>query len=204
MPRKERERQKIARDLHDGVGQSLVALKINLGLFPFQPEDSALKKHAGKTIKMVDEAIAEIRNVIGNLEPIALKKDGLSVSIISLCDKLEKISNIHFHCTITDAMPAWNETEELNIYRIVQECLTNIIKHSGATEVDINMLTLNSNRFFISVIDNGRGFNLRTVDSGFGLTSIKERSAILNARIVIDSAEGGGTRVILEVPYEQN
>jgi len=70
--------------------------------------------------------------------------------------------------------------------------------------VDINMLTLKSNRFFISVIDNGRGFNLRTVDSGFGLTSIKERSAILNARIVIDSAEGGGTRVILEVPYEQN
>jgi len=200
----ERERQSIARDLHDGVGQSLVALKINLGLFPFKPADDALKKHAGKTIKMVDEAIAEIRNVIGNLEPVALKKEGLSVSIKGICDKLEKISNIRFHCTITDAMPAWNETEELNIYRIVQECITNIIKHSGATDVDINMLTLNSNRFLISVIDNGRGFNLQTVDSGFGLTSIKERSAMLNARIVIDSAEGGGTRVILEVPYEQN
>ena len=200
----ERERQKIARDLHDGVGQSLVALKINLGLFPFQAEDYELKKHAGKTIKMVDEAIAEIRNVIGNLEPVALKKDGLSISIRSLCDKLEKISNIRFHCTITDAMPAWNETEELNIYRIVQECLTNIIKHAGATEVDINMLTLNSSSFFISVIDNGKGFNLQTVDSGFGLTSIRERSAMLNAKIVIDSAEGGGTRVILEVPYEQN
>ena len=200
----ERERQKIARDLHDGVGQSLVALKINLGLFPFQPEDDALKRHAGKTIKMVDEAIAEIRNVIGNLEPIALKKDGLSISIKSICEKLEKISNIHFHCTITDAMPNWNETEELNIFRIVQECLTNIIKHSGATEVDVNMLTLDANRFLISVIDNGRGFNLQTVDSGFGLTSIRERSAMLNARIVIDSTEGGGTRVILEVPYEQD
>jgi len=101
-------------------------------------------------------------------------------------------------------MPNWTETEELNIYRIVQECLTNIIKHSGATEVDINMLTLNSNCFLISVIDNGIGFNLQTVDSGLGLTSIRERSAILNAKIVIDSVEGGGTRVILEVPYEQN
>jgi Amt family ammonium transporter len=160
--------------------------------------------HAGKTIKMVDEAIAEIRNVIGNLEPVALKKDGLSVSIKSLCDKLEKIINIRFHCTITDRMPSWTETEELNIYRIVQECLTNIIKHSGATEVDINMLTLNSNCFLISVIDNGIGFNLQTVDSGLGLTSIRERSAMLNAKIVIDSVEGGGTRVILEVPYEQN
>ena len=200
----ERERQKLARDLHDGVGQSLVALKINLGLFPFQPEDDALKRHAGKTIKMVDEAIAEIRNVIGNLEPIALKKDGLSVSVKSLCEKLEQLSKIHFHCTITDAMPNWNETEELNIFRIVQECLTNIIKHSGATEVDVNMLTLDANRFLISVIDNGRGFDLQTVDSGFGLTSIRERSAMLHAKIVIDSVEDGGTRVILEVPYEQD
>ncbi len=200
----ERERQQIARDLHDGVGQSLVALKINLGLLPLQPTDEALKTHAGKTIKMVDEAIAEIRNVIGNLEPSALKKEGISASIRSLCEKLEKISGIRFHCTITDAMPDWSETEELNIYRIVQECLTNIIKHSGATDVDINMLMLNYNRLLISVIDNGRGFNLQTVDSGFGLTSIRERSAILNAKIVIDSTEGGGTRVILEVPYEQN
>ena len=200
----ERERKKIARDLHDGVGQSLVALKINLGLFPFQPKDEELKKHAGKTIKMVDDTIAEIRNVIGNLEPIDLKKEGLAVSIKTVCEKLEKISNIRFHCAITDAMPAWNETEELNIYRIVQECLTNIIKHSGASEVNINMLTLDNNRFLISVIDNGRGFSLQKVDSGFGLTSIRERSALLNAKIVIDSAEGSGTRVILEVPYEQN
>ena len=200
----ERERQKIARDLHDGVGQSLVALKINLGLFPMQATDDERKKHAGKTIKMVDEAIAEIRNVIGNLEPAELKKEGLSVGIKSICEKLERISNIRFHCTITDAMPAWSETEELNIYRIVQECLTNIIKHSGASEVNINMLTLNSNRFFISVIDNGRGFDLQSVDSGFGLTSIRERSALLNAKIVIDSVPGGGTRVILEVPYEQD
>jgi Amt family ammonium transporter len=200
----ERERQQIARDLHDGVGQSLVALKINLGLLPLQPAGEALKKHTGKTIRMVDEAIAEIRNVIGNLEPSALKKEGLSSSIKSLCGKLEQISGIHFHCTITDSMPAWSETEELNIYRIVQECLTNIIKHSGATEADINMLTLSENRFLISVIDNGRGFSLQTVNSGFGLTSIRERSAILNAKIAIDSVEGGGTRVILEVPYEQN
>ena len=200
----ERERKKIARDLHDGVGQSLVALKINLGLFPFQPKDEELKKHAGKTIKMVDDAIAEIRNVIGNLEPIDLKKEGLAVGIKTVCEKLEKISNIRFHCTMTDAMPAWNETEELNLFRIVQECLTNIIKHSGASEVNINMLTLDNNRFLISVIDNGRGFNLQKVDSGFGLTSIRERSALLNAKIVIDSAEGSGTRVILEVPYEQN
>jgi len=198
----ERERKKIARDLHDGVGQSLVALKINLGLFPTYAEEEALKKHAGKTMKMVDEAIAEIRNVIGNLEPTALKKDGLSVSIQSLCEKLERISGIRFRCNITSTLPVWTETEELNIYRIIQECLTNIIKHSGATQADVNMLTLDQSRFFISVIDNGHGFQLQSVESGFGLNSIRERSAMLNAKMVIDSAEGMGTRVIIEVPYE--
>lgn len=198
------ERQKIAQDLHDGVGQYLVALKINLGLLPRQTSQESMKNHADRTIKMLDEAIAEIRNVIGNLEPSALKKDGLSVSIKEICRRLETISGVRFHCMITDAMPAWNETEELNIYRIVQECLTNIIKHAGATDVDINMLALDDHRFLISVIDNGRGFRLQSVDSGFGLTSIRERSALLNAKIVIDSAEGSGTRVILEVPYEQN
>jgi len=197
----ERERKKIARDLHDGVGQSLVALKINIGLFPIRPEDKELKKHADKTIKMVDEAIGEIRGVIGNLEPVALKQNGLSKSIKSLCDKLEKLSKIQFHCNITDAMPAWNETEELNIYRIVQECITNIIKHSGATEADINMLTLNGSLFLISIIDNGRGFDMQNVNSGFGLTTIRERSNMLNAKVVIDSEEGRGTKVILEVPY---
>ncbi len=200
----ERERKKIARDLHDGVGQSLIALKITLGLAPFQKSDGEMNRHMGKTIKMVDEAIAEIRNVIGNLEPVSLKKEGLGASVKSLCDKLEKISRIQFNCTITSAMPPWNETEELNIYRIVQECLTNVIKHSGASHVDVNMFTLNSSRFFISVIDNGCGFDLQAVDSGMGLTSIRERCDMLNARIVIDSAEGSGTKVIIEVPYEQN
>lgn len=197
----ERERKKIVQDLHDGVGQSLVALKINLGLLPVHTDEETLRKHAGKTVKMVDEAIAEIRNVIGNLEPIALKKEGLSASIRSLCEKLTRISGIRFRCNISDAIPVWNETEELNIYRIVQECLTNIIKHSGATQADINMLALDQNRFLISVIDNGHGFQLQSVESGFGLTSIRERSAMLNAKMVIDSAEGKGTRVILEVPY---
>lgn len=200
----EREREEIARDLHDGVVQSLVALKINLGLLPIKPEEEELKSHAKKTLRMVDDTIGEIRNVIGNLRPVELKKDGLSNSVKGLCVKLAGISKIKFNCSITEDIPHWSETEELNIYRIVQECLMNIVKHSGATEADLNMMALNNRLFFISIIDNGRGFDLNNVSSGFGLTTIKERSAVLNAKIMIDSEEGQGTRVILEVPYGEN
>lgn len=200
----EREREKIARDLHDGVGQSLVALKINLGLLSRCPEDEQLRRNAEKTVKMVDGAIAEIRSVIGNLKPAELKRDGLSNSIRALCGKLESLSGVQFHCNITDAMPEWAETEELNIYRIVQECLTNIIKHSEAAEADVNLLALSDHIFLISVIDNGRGFDMQSVNSGFGLTNMRERADALNAKMVVDSAEGQGTRVILEIPHGKN
>jgi ammonium transporter, Amt family len=200
----EREREGIARDLHDGVVQSLVALKINLGMMPNKAEDEELDRHTKKTIKLVDDTISEIRNVIGNLRPAELKSAGLSNSVRSVCEKLADISHVKFNCNIADNIPQWSETESLNIYRIIQECLMNIVKHSGATEADINMLALNDRVFLISIIDNGRGFDMNTVSSGFGLTSIRERSASLNAKILIDSEEGQGTEVILEVPYGED
>lgn len=200
----EREREEIARELHDGVVQSLIALKINLGLLPIKPEDEILTGHAKKTIKMVDDTIGEIREVIGNFRSIELKKEGLLNSVKAVCDKLEGLCNIKFNCNITEKIPHWGEAEELNIYRIIQECLMNVVKHSEATEVDLNMLRLNNRLFLISIIDNGIGFDINSVSSGFGLTTIKERSYALNAKMLINSEEGHGTTVIFEVPYEEN
>lgn len=200
----EKEREEIARDLHDGVVQSLVALKINLGLLPIKPEDKKLSNHKKKALKMVDDTIGEIRNVIGNLRPVELKNNGLSNSVKKLCSELEELSNIKFNYNISDNLPHWSDVEELNIYRILQECLMNIVKHSEATEAELNMLTLNNKLFLISIIDNGKGFDMNNVNSGFGLTTIRERSAALNAKIMVDSEEGQGTKVILEVPYGEN
>jgi signal transduction histidine kinase len=74
-----------------------------------------------KTIKLAENTIEEIRNVIYNLKPVELNRDGLSKSIRHLCDKLKEISKIEFRCDITNDLPEWNETEKLNIFRIVQE-----------------------------------------------------------------------------------
>ena len=200
----EREREEIARELHDGVVQSLIALKINLGLLPIQPEDEQLNGHAKKTMRMVDDTIGEIREVIGNFRSVELKKEGLANSVRSLCEKLAGLCKIKFNCNIAENLPHWGEAEELNIYRIIQECLMNAVKHSDATELDLNMLSLNSRQFLISIIDNGKGFDIDSVNSGFGLTTIRERSAALNAKMMIDSELGRGTTVIFEVPYGKN
>ena len=200
----EREREKIARDLHDGVGQSLVALKINLGLIKSKSKDEAQICQMDKTIRLADSTIEEIRNVIYNLKPVELNRDGLFISIRHLCDKLKEISGIEFYCDIESDLPEWNETEKLNIYRIVQECLTNVIKHSEATKVDIHLYSTDDEIFVVCVTDNGVGFESANVHSGFGLRTIQERAAVLNAKIKIVSRPGQGTSMILEVPYEEN
>ncbi len=200
----EREREKIARDLHDGVGQSLVALKINLGLIKKQSKDEVQISQMDKTIKLAENTIEEIRNVIYNLKPVELSRDGLSKSIRHLCDKLGEISEIEFRCDIKNDLPEWNETETLNIYRIIQECLTNVIKHSGATKAEIEIFSPNDRLYVVSITDDGVGFDSASVHAGFGLTTISERAAILNAKARIVSREGHGTRVILEVPFEKN
>ena len=86
----------------------------------------------------------------------------------------------------------------------MQECLTNVIKHSGATKTEIDIFSPNERLFVVSITDNGVGFDSAGVHAGFGLATIRERAAMLNAKIRIVSGEGHGTRVILEVPYEKN
>ncbi|MEA4931978.1 MAG: ammonium transporter [Lawsonibacter sp.] len=199
----EKEREKIARDLHDGVGQSLVALKINLGLIQNCTQDKALKSRAATTMNLVQSTIEEIREVIYNLKPVQLNEGGLANSIRNLSKKLNDLSGIKISCEIQDDLPQWNETEEVNIYRIVQECLTNIIKHSGATEACVRFLRQDG-RLSVCIADNGSGFDRKEVRSGFGLTTMKERADMLNAQLIIDSEPGNGTRMILEVPYEKN
>lgn len=198
----EKEREKIARDLHDGVGQSLVALKINLGLLQNGTEDGALRSQAGKTMELAQSTIDEIRDVIYNLRPVELSRGGLANSIRDLCKKLGDLSGIRINCEIAEEFPRWSEAEEVNLYRIVQECLTNIIKHSGATQADISLLKMNDSVLLISIADNGSGFDRQEVQSGFGLTTMRERAEMMNARLLVDSEKGKGTRIMLEVPYE--
>lgn len=200
----ERERETIARDLHDGAGQSLAALKINLGLMQTENDSQRMDAQRKASINLVESTLEEIRNVLHNLKPVELANDGLAASIQSLCAKAEKISGIRFRCRIQEPLPKWNETEALNIYRIVQENLTNMVKHSRAKNAQVNFYRHQDNLYRLEISDDGIGFETKETHSGMGLTAMKERTAMLNATITIDSHNGKGTKVTLEVPYEQD
>lgn len=199
----ERERETIARDLHDGAGQSLAALKINLGLLnPKDDEQQVARRDI--SLSLVDNTMDEIRNVLHNLKPVELVNDGLAASIYSLCKKTEKVSGISFTCKIQEPLPRWDETEELNLYRIVQENLTNMVKHSKAKNASVTFLKTKDHIYRLEISDDGVGFEPQNAHGGLGLTAMKERADMLNATILVDSRPGSGTKMTLEVPYEQD
>lgn len=198
----EQERVQVARDIHDGLGQSLAALKIHLGLLKTRvSEDPEALIQVERSMNLVGSTIEEMRAVIYNLKPAQLHEEGLLKSIQTTIERLERVSGIAFHYTLTEPLPHWDETEELNIYRILQECLTNILKHSRATEVALLFARQPGQHYLFMISDNGRGFDATVSYNGIGLASMRERARMLNGRLIFESSEGSGTRILLEVPY---
>ncbi|EGW36181.1 histidine kinase [Desulfosporosinus sp. OT] len=202
----EQERVKLARDLHDGVGQSLAALKLQLGMIAqkikVEHPDSPLSGQVERTVSLTTETIEEIRGVLFNLKPALLQEKGLAASVDVLLRNLEKTSGIRFEYHLLAPMPTWEEAASLNLYRVIQECLTNILKHSQATEIVVNFSKLRSNLFLLQISDNGQGFSVSKVQAGLGLSSIQERLKMLGGNLQISTEEGKGTSLMMEVPYD--
>jgi len=202
----EQERDKLARDIHDGVGQTLAALKLQLGMIAkkvkVEDQNPTLANQVDGTVKLTTQTIEEIRGVLLNLKPIFLQEAGLEASIRKLLKNLEQAANIKTTFNVMTEMPVWEETATLNIYRVVQECLTNILKHAMASEVTINFTVLKPGLYMIQVVDNGIGFDDAEISLGLGLSSIQNRLKMLGGNMQIISAKGDGTTVNMEVPYD--
>jgi Amt family ammonium transporter len=199
----EQERVKIGKDLHDGVGQSMAAIKLQLGMHINKIKDRQLLALAGdmqKTLSLTETAIEEMRGVIMNLLPARLQEYGLEETIRNLAGSIELAGSLTVTLHFVERIPTWNEAIELNIYRIIQEGLANIIKHASATKVDLVFRRKPPTSFAFSITDNGKGFDLKVASAGIGLESMRERAAMIGGKVEIDSALGAGTSVTLEVP----
>jgi len=201
----EQERKRIAAELHDSLGQNLLIIK-NRALIGLND------KHSGNAADQLQEisgltsqTINEVREISYNLRPYQLDRLGLKEAIESIIEKISKTTSIRCTAVFTSFEKKIPKEVETNIYRIVQECLNNIVKHSQASEAIVTV-AIEKHTLFLTVKDDGKGFvlDLNGIDSntitGFGLRGIAERVKILRGTLTINSAPGSGTEIKINIP----
>lgn len=197
----ENERQRIAKDLHDGVGQMMSAAKMNLSAFEseiiFQNQDQ--KNSLQKVIQLVDESCKEVRTVSHIMMPNALLKNNLDAAIRDFVDKLNN-KNLHANVYTEGIDQRLDISVETVLYRVVQECVHNAIKHAGATRLDISLVR-DKDGISGTIEDNGKGFDANKSNSdGIGIKNISTRIEYLKGTVDFDSSAGRGTLVAFHVP----
>jgi signal transduction histidine kinase len=198
----EKERQRIAKDLHDSIGQMMSAAKMNLSAFESEIkfEDKEQQLAFEKIIQLVDESCREVRNVSHNMMPNALLKNSLASAIREFIDKLDQKS-LQVHLYTEGLEDRLDSNLETVFYRVIQECVNNVIKHSAATTLDISLIK-DKDGITATIEDNGAGFNTSDHEkfNGMGLKNIITRIEYLKGTVEFDSTPGKGTLVALYVP----
>lgn len=198
----ENERKRIGSDLHDGVGQLFSAVKMNLsGLFDrINFESNNEKFLAEKTLALVDESCKEVRIISHKMMPNALLRSGIASDIKSFIEKLDE-QNLKVNFEASGFSDQLEHNEEVILYKVIQELVSNIIKHAKATELTINLIN-DKGSIKALVKDNGFGFDLSKMNSfeGIGLKNIKTRVDYLKGKIDFNSAPNKGTEVNIFVP----
>ncbi len=202
MEAEENERERIARDLHDGVGQMMSAAKMNLSAFESEIKQGSTeqKKAFEKIIHLVDESCREVRTVSHIMMPNALLKNNLGAAIRDFVDKLTN-KNLQVHVFTEGLDERMDSNIETVLYRIIQECVNNAMKHAGATTLDISLIR-DKDGISGTIEDNGKGFDATDKEKfeGIGLKNITTRIEYLKGTVDFDSAQGRGTVVAFHVP----
>jgi signal transduction histidine kinase len=194
----ELERRRLARELHDQTGQELTS--VLLGLKAVEEATSAAER--GEALAGVREQVVgtlhDVRRIAVELRPKALDDFGLVAALERLRDTFSEQTGmrVDLESQIRDRLPTDVETA---LYRIVQEALTNIVKHAQATAVSI-VLTRKAGIVTAVIEDDGRGFNLDRTSDGLGLLGMGERLALLGGKLKVESSHGAGTTIVAEVP----
>jgi signal transduction histidine kinase len=203
----EKDRREVAMFLHDEIGQLLTTLKMDLEIAERRPEDVALvRERLGAAKEKTLEALSSAKQISGQLRPSTLDTLGFLASIRSLISTIEEMADFQVHL-FTKGLPERLESEkELALYRIVQESLTNVLKHARASEAFVS-LTCRDGAVRLTVEDDGAGFDYHEMSSGahlkenpLGITIMRERAVQCDGSFRIESQPGKGTQVMVEIP----
>ena len=194
----EKERKRIAQDLHDEVGAMLSVVKLNVGRIEKKSEEQVAKKLASETKTYLDEVITQVRRISRSLLPPSLEKLGLFFALEELASWVNKSDQLKIICWKSGEQFRFDTKKELAVFRIVQELLNNAIKHAEAANIYINARFSPNKNLMISVTDNGKGFELNEkMTTGLGLKNLESRSQIMNAKFKMKSIPGKGTTAII-------
>ena len=200
---KDRERKRMARELHDSLGQSLTAASLSIDFIMNNKEQlsPAAWEHLSNGQSHLKEAIEETRNISHDLLPRTVEDFGLIPGIRNLVSNIQKTTTIKLYFFENIGDFKMGQEQELHIYRIVQEAVNNSLKHSECSRIDLQLIR-HDNTLTITIEDNGKGFNKEEIEkthSGFGLRNIEIRSKALSGEFSIESAPGKGTTIIVEL-----
>jgi PAS domain S-box-containing protein len=206
----EKERKRIAIELHDELGQSLMGLKFQLSGFPrkLKSDPEALEKDISLALKQIDTMTRNIRRITQDLHPTMLEHLGLDEALQWLVSESSSHFKVHYLNALGDFNGSFSKEQEVIIFRILQESLNNIRKHAKARKVSI-LTTIQGNQALFLIKDDGQGFDRRTIVGrapsriGLGLTSMEERARMAGGNFKINSQPGIGTAITFKVPFQK-
>jgi signal transduction histidine kinase len=207
--RQESERKRIAHELHDSISQSLLSIKSRASMAVERPDEQQwMLEQLNVILTSSSGAIQEIKQITHNLRPYLLDRVGLTKALQSLMRSFTESSAIKLVGAVDEIDGKLPQENEIHLYRIVQEALNNVQKHSGATEVNA-AVEFEGGKIVVTIKDNGRGFDqLQRPEGnalgGLGLGGIAERVQILNGHFVLDSKPGHGTGIIITIPLKDH
>ena len=201
----EDERRRISRELHDGLGPSLAAMGNRLRLCHrlVSSDPDQAERELEEVTKSVKSHVQEIRELIYDMRPLALDQLGLVGAIRQYVERFSQDTGIQSSFNISGDI-ALDPLTDVTVFRVVQECLTNVQKHAEASQVEV-ILQVMDGGLEIMVRDNGRGFDPQnttpgTVEGGVGLTSMRERAGLVGGSLSVQSSPHGGCKITLLVP----
>lgn len=205
IEQQEQERKRIAQELHDGLGQNVLIMKTNAQLALRALGDAeSLKERLDEIASIADDTMQLSREIAYNLRPLHLDRLGLTETLETQMESAAKASSMTLDYDIDFIDGAISRDNEINVYRIIQESLNNILKHSSATAASVKVRKTDTG-IVLTIQDNGKGFDIHHTlhVRGLGLVGIEERARILEAKLTIFSEVGKGTRISLFIPLQK-
>jgi signal transduction histidine kinase len=203
----ENERKRMAAELHDGLGQSLLVVKNYAAMALKQPEIPAkTQKHLQEISNSASASIEEVRSIARALRPYQLDRFGLTKTLEDAAELAAEAAHLEIASTVENIDGLFSPDAEISIYRIVQEWLNNVVKHSRASKARL-VVRKDGGMMRMILEDDGAGFDYDAVMKraviGFGLANLSERTRLLGGSLKIETAPGKGTRLSVDLPFKK-